>query len=514
MASVTLALLIITWGIAFVTGAAAIVPTLRVRPRPAVVAMLAACAGLAWWRWMNHVVPLHHVMYVDEPWYLETARSLLATGHATLCRTVWEGVRCDPYPKSIGWPVVLAAAFRFVPATDVNGILVSKAFGAITVVVLGTGTAWWSGRPSRGLLAAVLLALFPTHLAWSSTAETNVPGAAVLVCALFAWLAWLRSPRAGIALCGASLLTLAASIRPEASLAFAPVAGILLLARAPARAREFAAVSLVPFMLLALATVWPMLRLNREISQGAFLRLSQAWTNGAQLARTPGVGVAFAAMVPLALLGTRAAMLAGRALEALLLAGTGFALGVLVLAFDPRHFDARMLLASFVCLVPLVATAGDLFARGSLGLLSSAVAVAAALVITRPAYRVLGRVPETQSLETALPRLARRTLPRDALVITEWPTVLRAGTDLRSVMSSQDALSRGAPALRTYAATHEVYFACDMFCEPAFGPAACRALVGSVGLRAAGSVGAGGRRYGLFRLTNDAPVPGRCPSAP
>ena len=54
------------------------------------------------------VVPPHHAMYLDEPWYGEAACNLARNGDLGLCERTWDGVTCTPYEKAPGWPVLIA----------------------------------------------------------------------------------------------------------------------------------------------------------------------------------------------------------------------------------------------------------------------------------------------------------------------------------------------------------------------------------------------------------------------
>src|SRR5262249_50051448 len=52
--------------------------------------VLLALAVFAWrQRWVATVA--HHAVYVDEPWYVEAASSLIHRGSALLCDESWSG---------------------------------------------------------------------------------------------------------------------------------------------------------------------------------------------------------------------------------------------------------------------------------------------------------------------------------------------------------------------------------------------------------------------------------------
>ena len=57
------------------------------------------------------IPPLQHIMYIDEPWYMEAAKNML------------QNFSQGDYPKSIGWPFILSISFLFL--TDNSNILIN-----------------------------------------------------------------------------------------------------------------------------------------------------------------------------------------------------------------------------------------------------------------------------------------------------------------------------------------------------------------------------------------------------
>src|SRR4030095_14578069 len=80
--------------------------SLSVSELGAIAALLGLHARAAWLR-VSLAAP-HHAMYLDEPWYAETACNLARIGRPVLCQEEWSGRNCTPLEKAWGWPVVMS----------------------------------------------------------------------------------------------------------------------------------------------------------------------------------------------------------------------------------------------------------------------------------------------------------------------------------------------------------------------------------------------------------------------
>ena len=173
-------------------------------------------------------VPALHRVYTDEHFYMQAAAAILR-GH---------GWGVDPlYEKLYGWPAILALPFGLFGSSSAVALATSRLVGALTVP-----TAYWVARRlgikiGAALMAALLLAIWPAHVLWSTSAETNAAAALAVLGLVGAW----RTPAAGAdrgdwLLLGA-LSALTCAIRVEGA------AVVALLAACSARRRDLRAVA-------------------------------------------------------------------------------------------------------------------------------------------------------------------------------------------------------------------------------------------------------------------------------
>lgn len=128
------------------------------------------------------IVPPHqHIMYIDEPWYMESAKSMLETEH--------QGY----YPKSIGWPFILRIAFSTFGLSNWVAINTSVFLGALTVFLVFFTALMITGRKNFALISALLFSLFPAHVRWSATAEANVASLFFIVLSVFFSFSYYQS---------------------------------------------------------------------------------------------------------------------------------------------------------------------------------------------------------------------------------------------------------------------------------------------------------------------------------
>ncbi|MBX3025709.1 hypothetical protein KF840_12450 [bacterium] len=475
------------------------------------VALACVIGGGGWLRYA--LVPPHHAMYLDEPWYAEAACALARTGEASLCTETWNGPVCTPYEKGLGWPLVLAGWARLAGCDTRLGIELNRILGTLSILLIAVaarcaGARWW-----QAVAAAALLALHPTHVAWSATGETNVPSALALLAGIAGALRLLDGGGPAAAALAITGLGTATAMRPE-SLVAAVIAGAVIAGAGdlPRRRRRGVAGAVVAVALLAALSGLPLWTMNASLSGGAFLSAGNIVPAIARLAG--GAGLRVHAPV-LLLAGVGAGLLARRrAAAAALLLATGIAMALVVLAYD--RFDERMLLAATVLLLPLACcTGGRVAGRADAAIAGVAVVLAGALWSTP--LRALSEVPETQVLETRVAVSAAAVpLPPGALLIAPHPSVL-AASGLPPVMPLTEALGDDARLAGAVASPRPVYFLCDMFCEPGYpvGGAPCEGILRRFSLVPAIEVGLNTRTYGLYRVLPGRPgaAPPRCPDS-
>jgi hypothetical protein len=402
-----------------------------------------------------------------------------------LCEETFQGELCKPYPKAPGWPVMLAAAFLFTGASDTAAIGFCALLGILTILLAAACARLTGGGWLHAFSAAALLAVFPSHVSWSATAETSVPATAALLAGLF-----LRHSRLEAALLTLGGLTLCATIRPELLVAMVPAGVQMVLLKK--RIGYVGAGLLLAGVVFAVFSMTSMWELNEEIYGGAFFSLGNIFKSPAALFEVPGFGIVYLLIFVLGTAGAAALFLRERSLPAVLLFGAAFLCIFTLLAFE--RFAERMMIAPAAVLISLAVFASD-WSKWRVPWIVGVLVVCASI----SGLGTAAHPSDTQVLQTRLSEaVANHSLPEDALVLAEYPAVL---TSHRNVMATDRALSGDLAGL---IGRRPVYFLKDMYCEQGFEgadkPIVCGRILEDFELRPEVEVEAPGRVYGLYRL--------------
>jgi len=175
----------------------------------------------------------------DSVWYYHTARHLaegdgyVVPGDA-FCKLTTQGgeIACDELPPTAQWapgfPLLLSTLF-FLPGDHVAAARTLNVLAVIPLLVgvYYLGRQLWNGRV--GLLAAGVVALFPSHIFFSSLVITETVFAALAVGLLALTLAWMRDRESDVGrtfVIGLAVGVLA-MVKPEASVFAVVVLGTL-----------------------------------------------------------------------------------------------------------------------------------------------------------------------------------------------------------------------------------------------------------------------------------------------
>ena len=456
-------------------------------PRLYVVLGFVAVLGLGAWLRLS-LVPAHHVMYLDEPWYIEAASSLLDKGSMELCEETWSGEVCKPYPKSPGWPVMLAGVFLFTGASDLAAIGFCALLGILSILLAAACARLAGGGWLHALAAAAMICVYPSHASWSATAETGIPAAAALLAGLCGVLLFLEKNRIEAALLATGGLTLCAAIRPELLVAVIPAGVLMVLLKK--RMGYLGAGLLLAGLVFAIFSMVSMWELNEEIYGGAFFSLGNFAKSPGALFEVPWFGVVHLLIIVQGAVGIALT----RSRPAVLLGGAAFLCILTLLAFE--RFAERMMIAPAAVLIPLAVFAGD-FSKWKVPWIVAVLAIG----LSVPGLVTASRPTDTQVLETRLTAaVAGHSLEEDALVVTEYPAVLMSR---HKAMATDRALTGD---LKGLIEKRPVYFLKDMYCEEGFQgadkPIACGQMLESFNMQPVVEVEAPGRVYGLYRLSD------------
>ncbi len=415
------------------------------------------------------VLPSYHRMYIDEPWYLESAKNILTRGDALICTyTGIEKRDCEPYLKMHGWPFVLAASFALFGSTDATAFATSAFFSAFAPAVLFLLARLLFRRDDAAFFASIFLALDPTRLYWSGSAETNAP---VLVFALLALLAGalvFKSKPGGEAgdllALSAALFVLASSMRAEYAFLAVP---LFFLTRKNFSEKSLLAVTIIA--LIGIASVMPQLAGNSKSQKSTYPNDFGVQNIDANIQVLLSKAVEFPAYIALALLALCGFFLLFKREKqvflALSFAATIFLEYVLLWSEFSKPFQDRMLLPS-IALLSLAAG----IAASELGVLLKA-RLSAAIIAVVLFAALLSQFPGVQmrasyyNLENeAVTGL--RNFPPDCYVVAERPSVVHASTSLKAV-STRFAISSPETIGRIRAAQGCVLYLEDVFCSSA-----------------------------------------------
>jgi len=145
----------------------------------------------------------HHVMYIDEPWYMEAGKNMLLTGN--------QGV----YPKSIGWSFILSIVFAIFGINNWVAINTSIVLGALSTLTIFFMAFIITRKKTISLIASLIFSLFPAHIRWSATAETNVASLFFISLTIFFCFLYYRNKKISSLWLSLVALAFTSQFRPE-----------------------------------------------------------------------------------------------------------------------------------------------------------------------------------------------------------------------------------------------------------------------------------------------------------
>lgn len=134
---------------------------------------------------------------------MEAAKNILQTGFQA------------GYEKSIGWPFLLSLAFGLCGINNGAAFYLSIILGALTVGGIFLMAFIISQRKDLSLVAAFLFSFFPAHVRWSACVETNVASLFFIVLTIVSCFLYYRTPKRSLLWLALSFLIFTVQIRPE-----------------------------------------------------------------------------------------------------------------------------------------------------------------------------------------------------------------------------------------------------------------------------------------------------------
>ncbi|MFH1691824.1 MAG: glycosyltransferase family 39 protein [Candidatus Omnitrophota bacterium] len=419
---------------------------------------------------MRLVIPSkEHIMYIDEAWYMEAAKNMLETGSQ------------GAYPKSIGWPFVLVAAFAFFGVNNWVAIYTSLVFGALTVISIFLMTFAITRRKDFALMAAFFISFFPAHIRWSAAAETNVVSLFFITLAIFFSFLYYRVLKRSLLWLAIVAIAFTCQFRPENyMLPFLFLAGCVIFEPNFFKKKHF--LPLLPWVLFVLlvgadfiqafrgfyAFNWVESATRGKLS-GSNLGVDNLYYNSFHFSRYFINGYFQPVILGFFILIGAIRMFARNRREWIFLALWFCALYViyfsycfLILGAIGVIHKARFFMM-FYPVTLIFACFGIDWVKGWFrGAHMQKIALAVVLVVLTVAFIPYSwqasrwYADSAQLLETKIPELIKKDLPCDCIIIANWPTVLRSTTDFDIVdikdflddeQLQRDILSSGRKAL-------------------------------------------------------------------
>lgn len=144
-----------------------------------------------------------HLLYVDEALYMEAGKDMLQTNHL------------GAYEKSIGWPFILRLVFGLFGISNWVALYTSTLLGALTVFPLFLLAFAITKRKDISFVFILLFSLNPNHIIWSSSAATNVPSLFFISLSLFFCFLYYKHQKNSLLWLSLLGLSFTAQFRPE-----------------------------------------------------------------------------------------------------------------------------------------------------------------------------------------------------------------------------------------------------------------------------------------------------------
>lgn len=390
----------------------------------------------------SFIPPHQHILYFDEAWYMEAAKDMIQTGSQ------------GDYPKSIGWPFILRIAFSIFGISNWVAIYTSILIGSLTVFTVFLVTYAITKQSELSLISSILFSLFPAHIRWSASAETNVASIFFITLTLFFMYMYFDKKKFSMLwLCFASI-AFTAQIRPENYSLIALFALGVFMYERNIKAKELLKFA-TPLAVLLLLSVPNLVQvLDNQLSTnwiesdtsgeqtGSNWSLDNLIGNSMKYGRNLFNSRFQPLAIPILALVGLFCMIKKNFKESLLLLAWFLILWIVYFTswFQTLGGNDRFYM-SFYFIIAICASYGlSLFSRlmpkkrwikRILTLIATAVIILLFVPYVRGVF--LYHSDDAHLLETMIPELAEKDLPAECMIIANWPTVLKSTTSLNVV---------------------------------------------------------------------------------
>jgi len=139
------------------------------------------------------VFPHFHLMYIDEPWYMEMAKNMNQGNGPVVCEYIGYDNCYMPF-KPPCWPFLLSITQLIFGLGSVPALYMATVIGSLSIILVFF-LSYLVFNEKTALWASFFLALTPIHIIWSNSAETNSISVFFVLASLILFLISVKSKR-------------------------------------------------------------------------------------------------------------------------------------------------------------------------------------------------------------------------------------------------------------------------------------------------------------------------------
>ena len=140
------------------------------------------------------IMPQIHLMYIDEPLYIDQASNINRVHKPVSC--IYENLDSKacymPFQKAPGWPFLLSMLFLMSGISETAAFYLAIGLGSFCIILIFFVIYLLFSNARMALWGALLLSLSPLYIKWSNTTETNIPSLFFTLLTLLFFLAYLK----------------------------------------------------------------------------------------------------------------------------------------------------------------------------------------------------------------------------------------------------------------------------------------------------------------------------------
>ncbi|MFH0861374.1 MAG: glycosyltransferase family 39 protein [Candidatus Altiarchaeota archaeon] len=177
------------------------------------------------------VAPHTHRIFFDEDIYMDVGNSIASEGRALLCNygTPEKCVEGILNKEPNGYPVLVAALYLIFGRDEQSVFIFETLLGIATIAVVFLTAYLVFERDDTALYTALLFALMPSHIIWSTSVGAELISIFFILVTLLAFLIFFRAPTLRMQLLATLSAVYAIQVRPENGLLLGVMAVMFLV---------------------------------------------------------------------------------------------------------------------------------------------------------------------------------------------------------------------------------------------------------------------------------------------